>query len=387
MSFQPYFETVRVAAGHTGYRSCVACVICLFSLVLLGGCATEPGILFPQAATMPAWPPPPETARIVWVGQLMTDRDLKPGVNGMEAVGQAIFGKHDPRAMGSPYALCTDGGKDGGRLFVADSNAHVVHMFDLATRKYQTWKPGKKAPPLNIPVGVAWDAGPAETSGAGAGDQNGRLLVSDSAAGVIFVFDSTGKYIGQLGAGILQRPCGLALEPGTRRIVIADAKAHQIVVLDPDGREVARIGSRGTRLGEFNFPTTVAFDTQGQLFVCDTLNFRVQQFDRAYKPVRIVGKKGDMPGYFAQPKAIALDAEDHLYVLDSQFENVQLFDSQGRPLMDFGEEGSGPGQFWLPTGIFIERGAAGTARIWLADSFNGRIQVFDYKPAPTEVQR
>lgn len=374
----------RLTLPRGGLRTGAGLVFCWWGLLFAGGCATEPGIIFPQATTMPAWPPPPDAPRIVWVGQLMTDRDLQPGVQGLDALGQALFGKHPPHAMGAPFALCTDGGKDGGRLFVADTNEKVIHVFDLATRKYQTWKPGKKAPPLTLPVGVVWDAA---TTAASESKESGRLLVSDSAAGVIFVFDNSGKYVGQLGSGILQRPCGLALEPGTRRIAVADSMAHQVVVLDPEGREVARLGTRGTRLGEFNFPTMVAFDTKGLLYVCDALNFRIQQFDRAYKPVRSIGRKGDMPGYFSQPKGIALDAEDHLYVLDSHFENVQLFDSRGRLLMDFGEEGTGPGQFWLPTGIFIERGATGIARIWLADSFNGRVQVFDSKPpAPTEVQ-
>jgi len=43
-------------------------------------------------------------------------------------------------------------------------------------------------------------------------------------------------------------------------------------------------------------------------------------------------------------------------------------------LMSFGDEGHGPGQFWLPAGIFVD----GRDRIWVADSYNRRVQVFDY---------
>ena len=53
-----------------------------------------------------------------------------------------------------------------------------------------------------------------------------------------------------------------------------------------------------------------------------------------------------------------------------------MFDGQGRLLMTFGGEGSGPGQFWLPTGIAI----SGDDRIWVADSYNRRVQVFQYLP-------
>jgi hypothetical protein len=43
-------------------------------------------------------------------------------------------------------------------------------------------------------------------------------------------------------------------------------------------------------------------------------------------------------------------------------------------LLFLGEEGRGPGEFWLPSGLFI--GADG--RIWVCDTYNRRIQVFEY---------
>ena len=353
----------------------------LLAVTLLAGCAVKPGIIFPPMANAPRWPAPPDVARIIYVGKLETSADLKPGMNGLEAFGQAVFGKEDAHSMLTPFALCVDpAGPDGGRLFVADSNAQSVHVFDLHTRKYSQWMPGKKQPPLNQPVGIAWDA---------AAPEGGRLLVADSMAGAIVVFNAQGQYRGRLGVGALVRPCGVAVEPATRRIVVADSKAHQIVILEPDGKFYRRIGTRGTRPGDFNFPTAVTFDSHGLLYVGDALNFRIQVFDQQYNPIRVVGQKGDLPGYFAQPKGLALDPEDHLYVLDSQFENIQLFDDQGRVLMDLGEEGHGPGQFWLPTGICISPvvgGLPGEARIWVADSYNRRIQVFEYMPSRAETQ-
>jgi DNA-binding beta-propeller fold protein YncE len=68
--------------------------------------------------------------------------------------------------------------------------------------------------------------------------------------------------------------------------------------------------------------------------------------------------------------------EDHVYVIDAHFEAVQIFDSEGTLMLDFGSEGRGPGEFWLPAGIFIDT----HNRIWIADSYNRRVQVFDYLP-------
>lgn len=339
---------------------------------VMAGCGQPAGVVFPPLDTPLRWPGPPERERIRYVGQLAVSTDLKPAVSWRQAFAKAMFGRKNTYAMLTPMAVCTDG---GSRVFVADSNGQVVHVFDLASRRYEQWRPSGKGgksgegegegngKQFSQPVGIAYD--PA-----------GRLYVADSVAGLIFVFDSKGAFIGEIGEGVLARPCGLAFDAVKGRLFVADTGAHQVIVLSPAGKVLGRIGKRGTRMGEFNFPTSVALDSRGRLYVCDSLNFRVQQFTPDLKPIRQIGRKGDLPGYFARPKGLALDSKDHLYVIDAQFEAIQIFDADGRLLLTIGEEGRGPGQFWLPTGIFIDS----NDRIWVADSYNRRVQVFDYQP-------
>ena len=80
-----------------------------------------------------------------------------------------------------------------------------------------------------------------------------------------------------------------------------------------------------------------------------------------------------MPGYFGQPKGLAVDSQDHLYVVDANFEAVQIFDHDGSLLMDFGRRHR-PGRV-LAAGRDLHRPHN---RIWVADSYNRRVQVFDY---------
>jgi hypothetical protein len=42
--------------------------------------------------------------------------------------------------------------------------------------------------------------------------------------------------------------------------------------------------------------------------------------------------------------------------------------------LNFGSPGNAPGHFWLATGIFIDA----QDRIYVADSYNNRIQIFQY---------
>ena len=48
-------------------------------------------------------------------------------------------------------------------------------------------------------------------------------------------------------------------------------------------------------------------------------------------------------------------------------------DAEGNYLYQFGKQGSGQGEFWMPSGIFIDH----NDHIYVADSYNKRIQVFE----------
>jgi len=69
-----------------------------------------------------------------------------------------------------------------------------------------------------------------------------------------------------------------------------------------------------------------------------------------------------------------VDSEGHIYVVDSKLDMVQVYDRQGRLLLFFGKEGGFYGDFSLPTGIFIDE----KDRIFVSDSANGRVQVFQF---------
>jgi sugar lactone lactonase YvrE len=306
------------------------------------------------------WPPAPDTPRVGYIGAIDTSDDLKPARSIGTAFGEMLFGEPDIWSMTTPQALCTD---HRNRLFICDSAAQIVHVFDLEKRTYERWLPDPGKASFAQPVGIAIDG-------------RGRVLVSDSVGGTIHVFDARGGYDGQIGTDHLQRPCGLAIDLYGDRIFVADPVAHQVVVLDLEGSLLARLGTRGGGPGEYNFPTNVALDSEGRLFVSDTLNFRVQILDADGRPVTTIGGQGDVPGSFSRPKGLAFDSADHLYVVDAAFEAVQIFDRDGTLLLSFGEEGTGPGQFWLPSAIHIDA----NDRIWIADTYNCRVQVFDYLP-------
>ena len=170
----------------------------------------------------------------------------------------------------------------------------------------------------------------------------------------------------------LKRPVALCYDHTVGHLFVVDVAAHNVTVLNLDGRLIRVIGRRGPGPGQFNFPCGIANDGE-IIWIADAGNQRVQGLSHDGDPVITFGRAGDTPGRMALPKAVATDSDGHVYVLDARFENVQVFDRTGNLLLVIGEEGTGPGQFWLPAGIFVDP----NDRMWICDMYNRRVQVFD----------
>ena len=310
----------------------------------------EPRGQAPQPPTVISWPEPPAPARIQFV------RALTPATHGgkpstWSKIWNAITGGDvKTPQIEQPYGIALDA---AGRVFVADTFARTIHVFDTRNTRYSA-------------IHVDGD------SLIGLAVYVDSLFVTDSARGTVTCLTTKGKRVWSLGAKAgFVRPTGLAISGG--RLYVVDTAAAQVVQVDTQGHVIGRFGSRGGGPGQFNFPTNIAAAPDGRLFVADSMNFRVQSFAPDGSFLATFGQLGDAAGDFNRPKGIALDSDGHVYVVEGLQDTVQIFDEAGRFLLNFGESGAGAGQFWLPTGIAI-RGDV----IYVADAANRRVQVFRY---------
>lgn len=331
--------------------SCVAA-----ALMMTSGCSRPQGVIFTPLEEPLVWPQPPETPRIAYVGMISTEEDLKPARSWSQGLGELFFGKKEIGVLVSPTAALYDSEK----IYVTDSAAGILHVFDLGTRDYQQVTSVGLNDTLMMPVAIAL------------ADEN--ICITDSVLKKVCVFDKAGVFKFAFGQDVLTRPTGIAFSPLQQKLYVTDTASHKVNVFDKKGDWLFEFGSRGIEPGQFNFPTHLWVDTDGKVYVSDTLSYRVQVFSSDGTFLRMFGTHGDRPGNFAHPAGIATDSAGHVYVIDKQYENVQVFDNDGNVLMAFGAEGHGPGDFWLPAGIFI----SSDDRIYIADSFNKRIQVFEY---------
>ncbi len=323
-------------------------------IVAVSGCAT---VEKPQIKEL-LWPEPPLTSRIKFVGVLRNQDDL--GKSSGELFAEALIGKKVPISLSQPMGVAPS--CDGSRLYVSDYGKGTVFVFDFEARRVWFLRPDMY--PLVRPLGIAVD-------------ENENVYVVDSAQRLVRVFDPSGKYLRKVFHESLERPTGIAIDSKGRRIYVADSSRkgsynHVVHVFDIDGTYLKAIGGKGAEGGKFLFPTYLALDQKGNLYVADTLNARVQAFDPEGRYLKTFGERGDAFGMFDKPKGVAVDSFGNLYVVDSAWSNVQIFNSRGEVLLIFAGRGHIPGALFNPTGIAIDR----NNRIYVADAFNKRVAIY-----------
>jgi DNA-binding beta-propeller fold protein YncE len=303
------------------------------------------------------WPDPPETARIHFVNSISTPEHLNIRASLSERMFKFIKGEiRTP--MNNPYGLFVDA---ENRLFVVDNFSNCVHVYDKQNHNYYKFPQDEKLflSPIDITI-----------------DKKGNVYVTDSKNGVVKVFTNRGKkYIKDIGKGFLERPTGIAINEKTEELLVVDTVNSQIIRYNlNDHKLIGTIGRAGTEAGMFNYPTNIFVSRSGDIFVSDSLNFRIQIFTPNGIFINAFGAAGDSPGYFSRPRGVAVDSDENIYIVDALFDNIQVFDKTGKLLMAFGEPGNTYGKFWLPSGIFIDS----NDKIYVSDSYNNRVQVFQY---------
>ncbi|MDF3043232.1 MAG: repeat containing protein [Thermomicrobiales bacterium] len=179
-------------------------------------------------------------------------------------------------------------------------------------------------------------------------------------------------------------PSGVAVAADGTLYVI-DSLTDQIRVFDRDGTVIATWGETGARLGQFRFEDASGFwgdltlGPDGNLYVLDTFNSRVQVLSPDGEVLRAWGKPGSGEGQFNHPSGIGIDEAGRVYVAETGNARVQLFDSEGRFLAAWAPPGAETGLF--PNVVDVAVDTAGTVSV----TDNARNRIYRYDAAGTVI--
>jgi len=147
--------------------------------------------------------------------------------------------------------------------------------------------------------------------------------------------------------------------------------------------------------GMFRQPTDVTWNAQGDIFISDGyINSRIAKYDKNGDWVKSWGEPGNGPGQLNTPHSIASDAQGNIYVADRGNARIQVFDGDGRllrqikidvppppgarpaignqPNPEAGPSNQTPGSPWA---VCITPGP--TQYLYASDAFPGRIYKMD----------
>jgi sugar lactone lactonase YvrE len=303
-------------------------ILTVLIVAVISGCAPAP---VKKKGPVIFYPQLPQQPRIQFLKSIMFETDL---ARKRSRFDEFLIGAEPiMKRVGRPVDFATKPGK----IYASDRLFKKILIVDLIKNEFNYLR--------DQGMGTIYDpAGLWRT-------EDGLLYLADMERKQVLVYNNNDAFLTAYGeADQFSKPTDVAVYGN--RIYVCDINKNMVLVVDKEsGRTIQEIGGLGKEEGKFFKPAFITLDKDGNLYVTDSFNFRVQVFDREGKFLRTIGCHGDNFGCFTRPKDLVRDDENLLYVVDAAFENIQIFDSEtAQLLMFFG----GQGRMELPAGLYLD---------------------------------
>ncbi|HTZ62759.1 MAG TPA: 6-bladed beta-propeller [Solirubrobacteraceae bacterium] len=199
--------------------------------------------------------------------------------------------------------------------------------------------------------------------------------VSEATADVVGGAPAALIYTSQFGSegtgpGQFAYPGGVAIEPNGD-LWVSDGYNGRLEEFNKEGAYLRQVGSQGDGAGQFDYPTGLAVDSQGNLWVADTDNERVVELNDEGEYLKTIGDESGA-GKLVRPDGVALDGEGDVWVTDYAQEGLRVFNNEGHYLKTVGAKGAGAGELVEPVSIAIA-----ARHVWVADFAQDTVTEFD----------
>lgn len=311
---------------HPGRASVAVALVCLASVPAAGQC---------PPITMPEEPPTflrewgsqgsaPEQFNFpygvaidasgnVWVTDLWNHKVKKFTPDGSLLAVFGGFGTGDTQ-LNAPAQIAFDA---TGNWYVTER--HDVKMYDADGNFIRKWgQEGSGDGEFGIPDGIG--VGP-----------YGNVYVVDHNNSRVQKFTPEGLYLTQWTSAQMFHPHGLAIADD-ETIYISGGGTSKVLKFDLDGNHLLTFGVYRTYTdcavgGEFWHTVGLGLDSNGNLYVSDSFNLRIQKFTAAESFLSLWGVLGAAAGEFGDPGPghVAIAQDGTIYVADSGNHRIQVF--------------------------------------------------------------
>ena len=248
-------------------------------------------------------------------------------------------------------------------------------------------------------------------------DSNNRIFVAEGSAfqahARISVFSENGEFLTNFTSPHMRQPHGLAIHGDFLYVSDVDLEAILQFKMEPQFSFVTEQGTEGSEVGEFKHPCNLTVSANGNVYVVDYYNHRVQilnsslqylrnltqeqiefprdikltvdeayvlckdspcvhVFSHAGERLRSLIPRGDKVR-MTYPRYFCLDAEENIIISDYTAHRIQIFSQQGNLIKTIGEEGHQPGMFYHPRGLAITKELS---FVVVSENSNSALQIF-----------
>ncbi len=155
-------------------------------------------------------------------------------------------------------------------------------------------------------------------------DSTNHMLIADEQAGIVIKTDSNGRFVNAVMT--VPKPFGIVLSKN--RLYITDRKNNTLFMYSSDFSKIKQAGGHGQGPGQFLSIRYAAADVEGNIYVCDELNRRVQKFSADLVFIRSYGEHG--PHRLERPYGLAMEAATRrLLVLDVRRNAIMVYQNDG----------------------------------------------------------
>ena len=257
----------------------------------------------------------------------------------------------------NPWGIAVD---HDDNVFVADSNHHRIVKFSSTGDVLLEWgSNGDEPGEFSQPAGVAVS-------------KSGQVYVADSKNHRIQKFSNTGQGLLSwgtpgVGSGQFQNPNGIAVNPEDGTLYIVESGTNRVQWFADATHlatwELEELGGFDTR--------SVTVDKDGKVYVVNTSGGLIHRIS-GNTIEQTISSQGTGDGQLSGPWDAAVDANGNIFVADRGNNRVQVFDKNGAFVTGWGTFGGGDGQFKQPMGIDVDS----QGNVYVTELANARVQKF-----------
>src|ERR671918_558191 len=177
---------------------------------------------------------------------------------------------------------------------------------------------------------------------------------------------------------LLPQPEGIDVDRDGN-VFVNEIGENRINIFDPNGTLISTSGSSGDDIGQFSHPHGNEVEDENNqsasevfVYIADQNNDRIQKFSKDGTFINKWGSEGTADGQFIQPWDVSVSQDDRIFVPDYGNDRIQIFSKDGNFITAWGALGSGPGQFDGPAVVAFDS----EGNVYVTDSGNHRVQKF-----------